>query len=316
MSLPIIRTINNARQDLYQLSLNQNNAKERQLAGYIGHKFVSVISLKANLIGLSLGACGALTCALTLGTSKIAIITFSGGYFRPEFSSGTQYFFDQGISCAEELGRNICELTSETSRAIKLIAHVAVVVLVAVGTLVAVVLDKTVIQLGRNVGAAVTKANAEEAGYVINFETPRLIAPLDDIARDSRLDFANFDRSFKTIGTHYVTSFVNIPANTLIALCSGIALAVLGTVYINKVMTYTFFNETIPVSTYAGKVGEVFLVSSANVAKDLGTDVVDVFYVSYKTIKTLGFKNLAFLLMLALNTFFEDDIDDLVLGMR
>ncbi len=260
-----IEQLNKMQRGLYTSSHHDNHNIFKKTGFWLGHKAVSVITIPANAAVSVASATGAALSGCILGAIKVAIFAGSLGSWKPTFSTGVPWFCNRIINS----GNNLC------------------------ATVVEIVWDG--ISLPWNILSftferlkkGLDKAEETELGYEASFETPAFIRPLNNIAKENRINFDMEERSFKEIAVHTAISFINIPVNAIAAIVSGIATIILLTAFEGKVLLYAATNININVPTFFRPAFGVACSTTGNVCLDTGTTVADIFVSIYKISKAI-----------------------------
>jgi len=135
---PILTQINNMRRNCYKESHktdlpvgpSQPNAtdqpgtpvqtsKTKKPANWIGHKALSAVAIPTNLLGMGVGAVGAVASGCTLGALKVLVFAATVGNVRLLFPSGFLWFAEGSLHSVKHLGLNTGELISDGARVVK-----------------------------------------------------------------------------------------------------------------------------------------------------------------------------------------------------
>jgi hypothetical protein len=196
-----------------------------------------------------------------LGALKVAIFAATLGNVRPAFSSGFYWASERTIASGCELILNGFELIN-IGPEVTFIAH--------------------------RLKTGYEKASESEVPHAYTFETPRMLRPLDTLAKDTRIDNRSSDRQVATIFRHYLYSLGNIPLNLITGATTAVAAVALNIIFAAKVVVYACTNIAIPIPTYVERVQDVAIATFTNVGRDIATNFADTFVLLYKTSQYLS----------------------------
>ncbi|CUI17172.1 hypothetical protein PNK_1562 [Candidatus Protochlamydia naegleriophila] len=149
------------------------------------------------------------------------------------------------------------------------------------------VLVPTIEFVVRRIDAGLKKAVESEVPCQMNESTPFLIKPMNDIAKETRIDWSSQERLLSTIAKHYAISIVNIPVNAAAAICFTATSILLSAAFVGKASLYAATNVNIAIPTFAGHSIRAAASTSFNTIADVATDAADPFVLIYKTACTL-----------------------------
>ncbi len=302
---PGLHQINVARGNCFKQSHHSQITKGAAFANWLGHKALTVVSLPANTVGAGVGSLGAIVTGCTLGALKVSIYAVTLGNVKPSFPSGFFWNAERGFNAGAHVAVNLGELLYDAGntvylgyRAIRWVAQklhlegLFTAIFRQLSEAFKFITNEIVAPVFRFVGRRIEKGfeKAAQAEGNFNFkgETPALLKPLDDLAKDNRIDFSANDRPLINIFKHYLFSIPNIPVNVAAAVGAGAASVVLGTAFVSKAALYATTNIDIPVPTFAGQALDATLATTRNVGVDVGTNIGDGFVLLYKTANALG----------------------------
>lgn len=291
-----ITAVARKRDDLWNNSHKKDAPISEKIAPWLGHKLVCTVALPLNLLemGLCAAACGASAC--TLGTLKVAIYAGSLGNIKPSFSTGCQYLAKKSaqglflsVMTVGQLTYDVADLVYQGYRMSRWVAgklHIT-----HIFNAIFEQLGKMFTTLAINVGKGIDKASKEERSL-----RATLLPPFDRVnnsTNEYRIDLTAKDRKLKDIFKHYLLSIVNIPGNACLGVGAAAASVVLSTAFVAKVILYTTTNVTIPIPTHANQALNQTGKAISNISKDIGTNIADLFVVTYKISAALRINKVA-----------------------
>ena len=289
-----IEDLNATRETFFQESHNFNghlNTTGERVGWWLGHKFISMILLPANILeaAVCLVACGLSAC--TLGALKVTIFAVTLGNIKPNFSTGYIWFSDHLLQGVVNVCRNVGELGYDVGDAVyqgyRLCRWVAenlhlgnlfTTIFNEINRVFAYVAGR--LEKGINQAASVEKS--------INFETPYPLSVLNDLTQKHRVDISSQDRHVEDIFKHYLLSVPNISLNAITSIGAAAASIGLGTIFTAKVILYATTNIDIPIPTYAAQPIGMGISTLSNVILDVGNNIADMFVLIYKIAEALG----------------------------
>ena len=299
---PILEQLNDARYKLFETSHGEKDAPIR-FASWLGQKAMTVITMPANVVGVGVGIVGMVGTACTVGLLKVAIyaVTFE----KPQFSSGFMWFGENTMNAAAHIAINMGELVYDAGnvvylgyRAIRWVGeklHLGPIfqeIFRKLSQLFEYIGSRLVMPVLRFIATrlekGIEKTVETEGNFNFTGETPSLLRPLNDKAKENRIDWNSPDRSLDKIFKHYLFSAANIPVNIVVAAVSSGAGIILSGAFAAKVILYATTNINIPVPTNAGLTIDAAFATSGNAFDDTGTNIVDGFVLLYKTSCALG----------------------------
>jgi hypothetical protein len=295
---PGLEQLNKARNELWYASHGESDVGIR-FGSWLGHKTLTVITLPANVAGVTIGIAGMIGTACTLGTLKVGIFAATLGNVRPDFSIGFIWCLERTVHSIIHLGLNLGELAYDAGNAVYLgyrlirwigdklhLGPLFNEIFRELGRLfdyVALHILKPALHfVAKRLDSGIKKAIADEENVTLRGGTPSFIKPLDDWTKENRIDGSQ-DRSWTKIFKHYCFSVANIPVNAVVASAAGGAAAISSAAFVGKVILYATTSINIPVPTFAGQMIVTTYAATSNVAADIATNIGDVFVVIYKT---------------------------------
>lgn len=259
-------------------------------ASWVGHKVMTVISLSANLAAIGAGAIGAVATACTLGAFKVAVFALTLGNVRPSFPIGfiwcSELAFTGLWNSIVNGGEFLYEAGNGLYQASRVIQWVGEQL--HLGGFIQAIFH----EIGRFFSflAERLEKGFTKALEVENYQ-PLQTSPFKDFdhsIEETRLDLSASERHFDKIAAHTALSVVSIPLNGTTSICAGATSVILGVAFIGKTVLYASTNINIPIPTYAGQAFRVAWLTGSSAAKDIGTDVADLFITMYKVSDCIG----------------------------
>jgi hypothetical protein len=215
---------------------------------FIGHKFLTVVCVPANIIGAGVGIIGMYPVAWLVTAVKVAYKAITGN--EAQFSSGRNYFEACTKNSLGHLSQNLKEPIYELGRAVFFVFE-------------------------RLSKGWVTAAARDVANEDMCNKTPYPISILNDWTSKSRINWEQKDRPLKEMGIHALSSLINVPVNTVAAACAFIASGIFASIFAVKVVICAMTDFDIPVPTYTQKSFNATIVMGNNVRLDLIDDAYD-----------------------------------------
>lgn len=289
-----IEQLDTLRNELFKISHNRNAyypITHEQVACWLGHKLLTIISVPANIVEAGICTTGCLASACTLGALKVAIFAITLGNIKPHFSTGCLWLGERACHGFFDIALNIGELVYDAGdllyQGYRLSRWVAGIL--HLGNLFHTIFEKlgqVFTFIAERIQQGLDKAVEVEDDLL--FEVPYPFSVLNDLTQKHRIDFESNNRSLEDIFKHYILSVANIPLNTIIATgAAGLSIA-LSTAFVGKVILYATTNINISVSTYAGRTLGVVGATSSNAVVDITHDIADSFVLLYKISHALG----------------------------
>lgn len=290
MEFPLLKQINMAREECFNESYKAPDFKARA-AYWVGHKILTVISIPTNLFatGFCTFTCAASAC--TLGAFKIVIFAASLGNIKLTYPTGCYWLAGEACEAITAIFKNTFELLQDAGSLLENGYNVVRWVgkqlhldglFKAILTRISQIFEFCIKRLDKGV-----KITAKREPEIKWDQASFPVQEINTLTEKYRIDFSSKKRSFESIFSHYVFSVITTPLNALIALCSGIACAVLSSGFVAKVIIFSATNLDIPIPTYAANVFKTCVESTTNLLKDVGVDLADIFVTVYKISDTL-----------------------------
>lgn len=283
---PGLKTLNEARHNWFNEIRDQTNSSSAKVIYWSGHKILVLCSLSLNIVAMALGLGLTVTSSLVLGSIKVFIYAFTLGNNKPTFPSGFFYFGERTLMAAAEsafalgeVATDTIELTCKCYKTVKRLFN-----LVHLTQL----FNTTIKQVRRGLNLMV---NHISQGYNVSIKDEKSVvynglpglSKLEKFTKAYRINFEEKKRPLKEIGIHYLLSAVNIPLQTLACACALVASIVLSTAFMTKVAIYAATGIKLPAPTAVTYALEALSDTSIILAKDIGTDFVDIFIIVHKT---------------------------------
>jgi hypothetical protein len=298
--LPGVQQMNFLRTHLYEVTHDDKaRSKTKRAFGFLGHKALSVILIPTNILTIGLGIAGMAASACTLGALKVAIFAVTGK--KDLFSTGFLRCAEISVFSFAHVCANSAELFIEGALAVKKCAKAVHGVVKKMGMEQVVkralhaVIDayaKASAFVEKRIGKGFKKAAEAEGKFKFTMNTPFFLRPINDLAKQNRIQPNAQDRPLSTILKHTFYSIPNIALNGTTAVCAIVATAVLGIAFIGKAALYATTNIDVSIPTYVGPVSEAAITTAGNAIVDTATDIADGFVLLFKASKALGINKL------------------------
>lgn len=292
MNFPLVSNINLARESLHSASHTDSNSFTQRITSWMGHKVLTVISVPANILTAGFCAAAFTASACTLGAFKIFVFACTLGHIKLSFSTGCYWLAKETISAISAIFRNSIELLYDTAKIIEGVYDSVRWVGRKLGldglfNAIFKQIGEFFVFIGKRVFLGVV-ASADREPVVTWGKVPAPLNLVNDPTKQCRIDFSSDSRSFGNIFKHSALSVINIPLNTVAAVCSGIATVALSTLFVSKTIVFAATNLDIPIPTYAAKAFNILSVTTTNILADVGTDVADIFVSVFKISDAIG----------------------------
>lgn len=256
---PGIQDINDARKYCFNLNYdhpdiaNANIPIPNALAAYGAHKVLSLISVPANIIGISFAAFGALGSCF-LAAIKISVFILSGQ--RWNMPTNFQYYKNAGKASFYQLfkivGENLFEYYYRTMSAF----------------------DEVI-------------APRNQESIVTEWKTLPLVEELNR----TRNSLVEGERTVKKWFLHKLISIINIPANVASSMISAFGICFGAALVTSKVAIYIFLGLRIQIPTGFEYFFKSFLISNTEILKNAGEIGSDAVLVGAKVASLIGMKD-------------------------
>lgn len=284
-SFPGVSRINNARTTLFSKSHNiklrpsdRDASKTTQIACWLGHKAVSLISLPANGVAIGLGLAGMTATACTLGAFKVFTYAVTLGNIKPKFSIGFLWLGERTFTSFSNIFKNVEELGYDTARLAYNGYRGVKSVLTALKLNYLIPYIKQAIEfIGKRIDKGIDVAGKDEESLPTPQELFRELNKAT-IARSCFKGEQPISRWFE----HKALSMINIPVNVAVATLSGVACLAGAVAFTAKVTLYAATNIHISTPTGAGYTGWHFANASYNTLRNSAEVVADLAVIVYR----------------------------------
>lgn len=298
VGFPFVHQLNDTRNISFKLSHNWDRENPdmttKAKAGcWLNHKSLTVCSIPANTLSTGVGLAGMAVTAATLGTAKVAVFAISLGNQTLPIDTGFTWFGNRTAHSVWHLLLNTGELAYDTGNVVYRVVQVAprIAKVLHIEEEVKAILRRMGQGLdfaARRIEKGFVRAGEAEKGNEFSWDTPPILSWIDKPTEEVRINMDSASRPWDKIVKHGLLSVVNVPLNGAVAVCSGVATAILGTAFVGKAIFYATTNIDIPVPTYAGVAAGATFSTSSNVVIDAANNVGDGFVSLYKTSAALG----------------------------
>lgn len=254
---PVIQDINDSRELCFDINydhpdiLHADVPLSNSIAACIGHKVLSIISIPANMIGITVASVGIMGSCL-LAAAKISVFILSGQ--RWNVNTGYRYFSTAGKASFYQLFKTIGENLFEYY--FRIISA----------------FDAVVYPTDRN-------------NNVIEWKT---LPPVDLLNR-TRNSLRQGEGSVKKWILHKFISVINIPANVVSSVISTFGICLGAALVTSKVAIYLFLGLQIQTSTGLEYFFKSFAVANAELLKNIGELGKDSIMLAADIANLLGF---------------------------
>lgn len=295
---PLLTEVNQTREGLFTYSY-QDRLSVDTTAAWFGHKVLSFACIPCNAVAIGVGLTGMVATAATLGTLKVAVYAGTLGNVKPSFPTGFLWFnertakaacdccvnayeliydlghlFYQGFRLVEWIAKKI-HLGGFVKKALKLIADTFEVI-------ARKVLLPVVEFAAKRIQAGLEKAMESEVRCEMDEDIP-FFKPMNEVAKETRINMQSQDRLLSTILKHYAISMVSIPVNAVAATVFTATSIILSAAFVGKASLYAATNVHIPIPTYVEHSLKATASTGYNTIADVATNVADPFVLIYKT---------------------------------